>query len=114
MYLARLYWFTVEFGLLNQNGKYQIYGGGILSSPQETVYAATSEIPQRVEFDPVEVMRTPYRIDILQPKYFVLQNMEQLYQVTNQDIFALVAEAQRRGLRAPMFENKEIVNDEFR
>ncbi|GAA06280.1 phenylalanine 4-monooxygenase [Photobacterium leiognathi] len=114
VYLARLYWFTVEFGLLNQNGKYQIYGGGILSSPQETVYAATSEIPQRVEFDPVEVMRTPYRIDILQPKYFVLQNMEQLYQVTNQDIFALVAEAQRRGLRAPMFENKEIVNDEFR
>lgn len=103
VYLARLYWFTVEFGLLNQNGKYQVYGGGILSSPQETHYATVSTIPQRVAFDPIEVMRTPYRIDILQPKYFVLQSMEQLYQVTNQDIFGLVAEAQRKGLRAAIY-----------
>lgn len=106
VFLARLYWFTVEFGLLRQpDGALKIYGGGILSSPGETAYA-TSDAPRRKPFDLIEVLRTPYRIDILQPQYFVLDSLRALQALTHVDLLVAVAEARRLGLHPPLFPPK--------
>jgi len=103
VYLARLYWFTVEFGLVETPKGRRIYGGGILSSPKETRYAL-SDIPQVAPLEPLEVLRTPYRIDILQPKYFVIQSLTQLYQLSRLDILGLIDQAQRLGLYPPLYD----------
>ncbi|MDR7019112.1 phenylalanine 4-monooxygenase [Aeromonas salmonicida] len=103
VFLARLYWFTVEFGLLNTPAGLRIYGGGILSSIGETAYALGGQ-PVLQPFDPIEVLRTPYRIDIMQPTYFVLPELAALYRLAEQDIMAMVGEARRLGLRPPRFE----------
>ncbi|PJG60244.1 phenylalanine 4-monooxygenase [Aeromonas cavernicola] len=100
--LARLYWFTVEFGLINTADGLKIYGGGILSSIGETAYAL-SGAPQLQPFDLLEVLRTPYRIDIMQPIYFVLPNFTSLYQLSEAQIMAALAQAQRLGLHPPRF-----------
>ncbi|WP_312018405.1 phenylalanine 4-monooxygenase [Parashewanella spongiae] len=106
VFLARLYWFTVEFGLMQGKGEeLNIYGGGILSSPGETLYAMDN-IPERKEFDLVTVMRTPYRIDIMQPIYYVIENISFLDEVVKMDIMAAVKKAQELGLFAPKFEPK--------
>ncbi|KAF1070264.1 MAG: Phenylalanine-4-hydroxylase [Pseudomonas citronellolis] len=102
VYLARLYWMTIEFGLLDSADGLRIYGGGILSSPKETLYSL-SETPLQQPFDALEAMRTPYRIDILQPLYFVLPNLHSLFELAAQDIMALVRQAMRLGLHAPRF-----------
>ena len=105
VFLARLYWMTVEFGLLDTPNGRRIYGGGILSSARETVYCLT-ETPEHLPFDPVEAMRTPYRIDILQPLYFVLPQLKRLYELAGEDIMALVRRAMALGLHAPKFPPK--------
>lgn len=105
VYLARLYWLTVEFGLVDTPAGRRIYGGGILSSPKETVYCL-SEVPEHLPFDPVEAMRTPYRIDILQPVYFVLPELRRLYELAREDLMALAHQAMRLGLHAPRFPPK--------
>jgi len=115
VYLARMYWFTVEFGLLGAlsddamdggankpASAPRIYGGGILSSIGETAYAL-GEVPQRRRFDIVSAMRTPYRIDIMQPLYYVLEDLRELYEIAQRDVMADVAEAKRLGLFAPLF-----------
>ncbi|WP_313025929.1 phenylalanine 4-monooxygenase [Pseudomonas lopnurensis] len=102
VYLARLYWMTIEFGLVETPAGRRIYGGGILSSPKETLYSL-SAAPERQPFDALEAMRTPYRIDILQPLYFVLPDLHALFDLARQDIMALVHEAMRLGLHAPKF-----------
>ena len=102
VYLARLYWFTVEFGLLQEGEGLRIYGGGILSSIGETAYALSGK-PVLQPFDLLEVLRTPYRIDIMQPVYFVLPSLDCLYRLGPQQIMAAVAEARRLGLRPPRF-----------
>ncbi|UAB72469.1 phenylalanine 4-monooxygenase [Vibrio sp. SCSIO 43132] len=103
VFLARLYWFTVEFGLIkNQNGL-SIYGGGILSSPGETQYVYSGK-PMIAPLDPIEVLRTPYRIDIMQPKYFYLDGIEQLFELADLDIMSLVKRAKSLGLHKPMYE----------
>lgn len=106
-FLARLYWFTVEFGLLHTAEGTRIYGGGILSSPGETIYALESDQPKRQAMNPLEALRTPYRIDIMQPVYFTLNNFEQLFELANLDIMALVNTAKKLGLRAPLFSQKD-------
>ncbi|GAB5380238.1 MAG: phenylalanine 4-monooxygenase [Aliiglaciecola sp.] len=105
-YLARLYWFTVEFGLLNTAEGTRIYGGGILSSPGETVYALESDNVIRQTMNPLEALRTPYRIDIMQPVYFTLNRFEQLFELADMDIMALVNTAKKLGLHAPKFAPK--------
>ncbi len=105
VFLARLYWFTVEFGLVRQGGNLKVYGGGILSSPGETVYALESAIAKRESFDLETVLRTPYRIDIMQPIYFVLDDLKQLYLLCQQDLVTEVHKAQSKGLLAPLFES---------
>lgn len=102
VYLARLYWMTIEFGLIETAQGRRIYGGGILSSPKETLYSL-SETPEHQPFDPLEAMRTPYRIDILQPVYFVLPNLRRLFDLAHEDIMALVQRAMQLGLHAPKF-----------
>lgn len=106
VYLARLYWFTVEFGLLETAQGLRIYGGGILSSPGETKYALESEAPERVPLDPLMALRTPYRIDIMQPVYYTLQHIDQLFDITQLDIMALVHEAMGLGLLEAKFPAK--------
>lgn len=91
--LARLFWFTVEFGLIQTPHGLRAYGGGILSSISETVYCVESPIPQRRPFDPLQALRTPYRIDTIQPIYYVLQNFDQLYQLVKLDLMTLIREA---------------------
>ena len=110
VYLARLYWFTVEFGLMQQGTERAIYGGGILSSPGETDYAFSSDLPERLPFDLLSVLRTPYRIDIMQPVYYCLNSVDQLYDIARLDIMGAVQEAKRLGLFPPKFEQKKAAN----
>jgi phenylalanine-4-hydroxylase len=92
--LARLYWYTVEFGLLHTCDGLRIYGAGILSSGGEVVHSIRSPRPRRLEFDLERVMRTDYRIDRFQDIYFVIHSFEKLVADTAPD-FAPVYERLR-------------------
>ena len=107
IFLARLYWFTVEFGLVKTNDGLRIYGGGILSSPGETHYALESDQAIRKPLVPVDVLRTPYRIDIMQPLYYVLAKFDDLFEISKMDIMEMVEEAKQLGLFEPQFPPKE-------
>ena len=81
--LGSLYWYTVEFGLLQEApGDIRAYGAGILSGPTEVVYAVEAESPNRIMLNVDRVMRTDYVISDLQPTYFVIESFEDLYQQT--------------------------------
>lgn len=105
VFLARLYWFTVEFGLLQSPEGLRIYGGGILSSIGETTYALSGR-PRLEPFRLLDVLRTPYRIDIMQPIYYVLPSLDSLYQLTREEILASLAQARALGLFAPAYPPK--------
>ncbi|MRX26992.1 phenylalanine 4-monooxygenase [Kangiella sp. HZ709] len=107
VFLARLYWFTVEFGLMQSNEGNRIYGGGILSSIGETPHSLDNPEVIRKPFDPVDMLRTPYRIDIMQPQYFVLEDLKQLYELAHADVMGMVEEAKKLGLHAPVYPPKE-------
>ncbi len=77
--LYRLFWFTVEFGLTRTRDGLRIYGAGITSSAEETVYCLEASDVDRRPFDPVEICATDYRIDVLQPRYYVLDRLEDLF-----------------------------------
>ena len=83
--LARLYWYTVEFGLMRDAGGLRIYGAGIVSSATESVFALDDPSPNRLGFDLERVMRTLYRIDDFQQVYFVIDSIDQLKRETLQD-----------------------------
>ncbi|MEL6560351.1 MAG: phenylalanine 4-monooxygenase [Bacteroidota bacterium] len=76
--LSRVYWFTVEFGLIRENDQLRIYGAGILSSAGETNYSLSNE-PKHHEFDVQHIANTPYRKDVFQTEYFIIESYEQLY-----------------------------------
>jgi len=80
--LARLYWHTVEFGLIRGNGDLKLYGAGIVSSYGESLFALDDPSPNRIEFDLERVMRSKYRIDDYQQNYFVIESFEDLLQQT--------------------------------
>lgn len=107
VYLARIFWFTVEFGLIREHGKLGIYGAGILSSPGETVYSLEGAEPFRREFDVMTALRTPYRIDIFQRIYFVIDSFEQIYKCMNPGIMPSVREAIDLGDFPPIYPPKE-------
>ena len=86
--LARLYWYTVEFGLIREGGALRIYGAGIVSSYAESLFALDSDSPNRIGFDLSRVMRTDYRIDDFQQNYFVVDSLDQLLDVTVNTDFA--------------------------
>lgn len=104
--LARLYWFTVEFGLIQTAKGMRIYGGGILSSFGESKYCLDSDKPLRIPLETVEAFRTPYRIDIFQPLYFVINDFSALYDLIKMDLLAKINEARNLGMHAPLFEPK--------
>lgn len=83
--LARLYWYTVEFGLMQETGELRIYGAGIVSSATESVFSLEDSSPNRLGFDLERVMKTLYRIDDFQQVYFVIDSIEALKTVTLQD-----------------------------
>ncbi|HQR88226.1 MAG: phenylalanine 4-monooxygenase [Caulobacter sp. 12-67-6] len=83
--LARLYWYTVEFGLMQTPQGLRIYGAGIVSSRAESIFALDDPSPNRIGFDLERVMRTPYRIDDFQQAYFVIDSIQTLQAVTLQD-----------------------------
>ncbi|WP_036257263.1 phenylalanine 4-monooxygenase [Methylocapsa aurea] len=80
--LARLYWYTVEFGLLETPAGLRIYGAGIVSSRSESIFALESASPHRIRFNLERVMRTPYRIDDFQQIYFVIPSLQDLLDAT--------------------------------
>lgn len=119
LFLARLYWFTIEFGLVGQTrDTRRIYGGGILSSPSETIYALNDKVqnqshdqsnhqshhqPEHRAFDLLDVLRTPYRIDHIQPIYYVIDNLDTLFDIVNSDIMGVVKQAMSLGMFEPTY-----------
>lgn len=102
--LMRLYWFTIEFGLIQESAGLRVYGGGILSSAAETVSSLIDPKALRVPFeDGLPAMRTPYRFDMVQPLYYVLNSFDQLYQLLHGDLLGLVHKAQDLGDFEPAF-----------
>jgi phenylalanine-4-hydroxylase len=77
--LSRLYWYTVEFGLIKEGAGLKVYGAGILSSSGETQYSIDSDIPVRLPYDVKTIFQTPYIKDKFQEQYFVIDSYEQLY-----------------------------------
>lgn len=94
--LGRLFWFTVEFGLIQTAKGLRIYGGGILSSFEETVYALESDIPLRKKLNVVEVLNQTYRYDVMQDRYFYIENLTELFALKSDKIVKL-AESIARG-----------------
>jgi phenylalanine-4-hydroxylase len=83
--LARVYWYTIEFGLVKQPDGLRIYGAGIASSASESVFALDDASPNRVRFDLERVMRTHYRIDDFQETYFVIEDLDELLELARID-----------------------------
>jgi phenylalanine-4-hydroxylase len=89
--LTRLYWYTVEFGLIRQTDGLRIYGSGIVSSKGESIHCLESDAPNRIGFDLERIMRTRYRIDTYQKTYFVIDSYEQLMEATQPDFTPIYA-----------------------
>jgi phenylalanine-4-hydroxylase len=98
--LARVYWYTIEFGLVQQPDGLRIYGAGIASSASETVFALDDASPNRIRFDLHRVMRTRYRIDDFQESYFVLGSLDELLDLARIDFLPVY----RRIAGEPEFE----------
>jgi len=90
--LARLYWYTIEFGLMQQADGLRAYGAGILSSPGELVHAVKSTEPQRTALNLLRCMRTKYNMDSYQQNYFVIDSFQQLFDLTAPDFTPLYAQ----------------------
>ncbi len=77
-YLSRVYWFSVEFGLIRERGELKIYGAGILSSPGETEFSLSGKTPY-YDYDPEVMMEVPFKKDVYQDRYFIIDSYAQLY-----------------------------------
>ena len=99
--ISRIYWFTVEFGLIREGGQLRIYGAGILSSAGETKFCL-SDKATHIDYDVDTIMRTPYRKDVFQERYFVIDSYEQLYHSTDQIEAFLQKEANQQIKDATM------------
>lgn len=104
--LFRLFWFTIEFGLVKTAEGIRAYGGGILSSPGETAYCLTDK-SEKVPFNVLNALRTPYRIDIMQPLYFTLERFDDLFTILDQDILGKLKEARELGDFEPKYPPKD-------
>lgn len=99
--LTRLYWYTVEFGLIKQADGLRIYGSGIVSSKGESIHCLESAAPNRIGFDLMRIMRTRYRIDTYQKTYFVIDSYRQLMDATAPDFTPYYAQlAQQESIPA--------------
>lgn len=111
MLIARLYWYTVEFGLIETDDGLRVYGAGILSSGGETPYAIESPLPHRVRFDMHRCMRTRYMIDDFQKTYFVIRSVDELKAAVAQDPAPLLQALQREPELQPdtLYAGDEVV-----
>ena len=105
--LSRLYWYTIEFGLIREAGQLRAYGAGILSSSGELAYSVQSPEPQRIPLQLERTMRTRYKIDTYQQTYFVIDSFEQLFEMTAAD-FAPIYD-RLRGLPEFAADSREAV-----
>ena len=101
--LQRLFWFTVEFGLVETTRGLRIYGAGIASSAGESPYSLENDGVERRPLDLVTVLRTPYRIDIFQTVYYVIRDWRQLYDLMSGDIRSAMDQARELGPLAPTY-----------
>lgn len=101
--MFRLFWFTIEFGMIRHSDGIRAYGAGIVSSPDEAENACSDGARMR-DFDLLEIFRTPYRIDIVQPVYFVIDSFEQLARALFEDLETLIDDAKSLGDHAPLFD----------
>lgn len=99
--LARLYWYTVEFGLIDTPRGLRTYGAGILSSGGEIGYCLESPRPNRIGFDLLRIMQTAYKIDTYQETYFVIRDFEQLFEATEPDFTPYYAQLLGREPHPP-------------
>jgi phenylalanine-4-hydroxylase len=99
--LARLYWYTVEFGLIDTPKGLRTYGAGILSSGGEIGYCLESPNPNRIGFDLLRIMQTRYKIDTYQETYFVIRDFEQLFEATAPDFTPYYEQLRGREAYAP-------------
>jgi phenylalanine-4-hydroxylase len=99
--LARLYWYTVEFGLIDTPRGLKTYGAGILSSGGELPYCIDSPDPNRIGFDLLRIMQTRYKIDTYQETYFVIRDFAQLFEATAPDFTPYYAQLRGREPHAP-------------
>lgn len=107
-YLARLYWYTVEFGLIETPDGLRIYGSGIVSSKGETIFALEDAEPNRLGFDLMRIMQTDYIIDRYQQTYFVIDSFDQLFDATRPDFVPYYEELKRRDTISP---DRVLAND---
>ena len=99
--LSRLYWYTIEFGLIREAGQLRAYGAGILSSSGELAYSVQSPEPQRIPLQLERTMRTRYKIDSYQQTYFVIDSFDQLFDLTAPDFAPLYEAVAAQGELAP-------------
>ena len=99
--LSRLYWYTIEFGLIQQADGLRAYGAGIISSAGELQHSVTSAAPQRIALDLLRCMRTRYKIDDYQATYFVIDSFQQLFNLSAPDFTPLYAAVRDSGELAP-------------
>src|SRR5206468_5827022 len=99
--LARLYWYTVEFGLIEEREGLRAYGAGILSSGGEISYCVESADPNRIGFDLLRIMQTRYKIDTYQETYFVIRGFDELFDATEPDFTPYYEQLRGREPHAP-------------
>jgi phenylalanine-4-hydroxylase len=99
--LARVYWYTVEFGLVQERDGLRLYGGGIASSYSESLFCLDSPSPNRIRFELERVMRTRYRIDDFQETYFEISDFNDLFRATSQDFAPLYKQLEAAPSYAP-------------
>ncbi len=110
-FLGRLYWYTVEFGLIEESDGLKIYGAGIMSSPTEAVFALENPSPHRIRFDKERMMRTQVKIDDFQAQYFAIESFDQLFKETAEPDFTPIYEKIKEQ---PMIKEGETVpEDDF-
>lgn len=105
-HLFRIFWFTVEFGLINTAEGRRCFGAGIVSSPSEARAAMDGTDCEFRPFDLMSVLRTPYRIDIVQPIYYVIDSFSDLEAIVDQALGAMISKAKSLGDFAPRYEAK--------
>ena len=100
-HMARLYWYTVEFGLIRTTDGLRIYGAGIVSSRTESVFSLEDHSPNRIGFNLARVMQTHYRIDDFQETYFVVNSFDQLFELASTDFTPILAQLQHESTLEP-------------
>lgn len=105
-WLIRLYWFSIEFGLLREDGRLKALGSGLASSVTELPWSISGQ-PEYRPFDVIDMLRMPYRIDIHQPVYFVIEDLDDLFAAARRDLLADVTQARALGLHLPRYPPKD-------